>query len=202
MAANRAPESYSKSELRAQVRASRAARSVQERQVAGDSIASHVLPIVRERGSASVACYFSWATEPTTQPLLHQLWNAGITVLTPRVRGTDLEWVHSDATSKYVSGSFGIREVLGGEVVSLETVDLVLMPALAVSTAGARLGQGGGFYDRALAALEEIPLLMAVMFADEDGVNVPAESHDVAVDVVATEQGVRWITRGGSSKST
>lgn len=159
------------------------------------------MPIVLERGSSCVACYFSLPTEPTTDPLLHLLWAAGIEVLTPRVRGTALEWVRSDSASNYTSGSFGIREVAGGEPVPLAAVDLVIMPAFAVSTTGARLGQGGGFYDRALAQLESIPLLIAMLFADEDAVTVPAESHDVAVDAVATEQGVRWITTGASSLS-
>lgn len=157
--------------------------------------------IVAERQSTSVACYFSISTEPTTQVLLEQLWAAGIEVLTPRVRGTELEWVRSAPNSEYTSGSFGIREVVGGQALPLARVDLVFMPALAVSSTGARLGQGGGFYDRALARLEEIPLLMAVLYPEEDGIEVPAEAHDVAVDAVATEQGVRWITTGVSSAS-
>lgn len=201
VAANQNSESYSKSELRGRIRALRAERSAIQRQESGESIAAHVMGIVAERRSSSVACYFSIANEPTTEPLMEQLWAAGIEVLTPRVRATELEWVRSTPTSEYTSGSFGIREVAGGEVLPLAKVDLVFLPALAVSATGARLGQGGGFYDRAVARLEEIPLLIAVLYADEDGIDVPTEAHDVPVDAVATEQGVRWTTTGASSQS-
>lgn len=201
MAANEPSESYSKSELRGRIRARRAERSAVERQESGDSIAAHVMGIVAEHRSSSVACYFSTAHEPTTSALMDQLWAADIEVLTPRVRATELEWVRSTPTSDYTSGSFGIREVVGGEVLPLSKVNLVFLPALAVSAAGARLGQGGGFYDRALARLEDRPLLIAVLYADEDGIDVPSEAHDVAVDAVATEQGVRWTTTGTKSRS-
>jgi len=193
VATNEVPESNSKSEMRGQIRKRRAGLSAADRLAAGELIAGHIMPIVLERGSSCVACYFSLPTEPTTDPLLRLLWAADIEVLTPRVRGTALEWVRTDSASKCTSGSFGIREVIGGELRPLTAVDLVIMPALGVSATGARLGQGGGFYDRALGQLESIPLLIAMLFAQADGVDVPAESHDVAVDAVATEQGVRWI---------
>ncbi len=160
------------------------------------------MPIVDERRSRCVACYFSLATEPSTAPLLDELWAAGIVVLTPRVRGTELEWIHSLPESPYTSGAFGIREVQGGHAEALVEADLVFMPALAVSTSGVRLGQGGGFYDRALSRLEQIPLLIALLYAEEDSIDVPGQAHDVPVDVVATERGIRWITKGAWSPST
>ncbi len=201
MAANGRQESYSKSELRGQIRARRNARTALERRDAGMAIAAGLMPLVHERQSVAVACYFSLPTEPTTEPLIAQLWESGMEVLTPRVRGNALEWMRSEPTSHYADGSFGIREVSGGEPQPLAKVDLIFMPALAVSAAGTRLGQGGGFYDRALSKLELIPLLVAVLFADEDNIDVPGQAHDVAVDAVATDQGVRWITTGASSRS-
>ncbi|MDO9485851.1 MAG: 5-formyltetrahydrofolate cyclo-ligase, partial [Actinomycetota bacterium] len=187
--------------LRGQIRARRNTRTPSERRDAGIAIAAGLMPVVRERQSASVACYFSLPTEPTTEPLIAQLWDSGVEVLTPRVRGNALEWIRSEPKSQYSDGSFGIREVSGGEPQPLAKVDLIFMPALAVSASGTRLGQGGGFYDRALSALELIPLLVAVLFADEDNIDVPGQAHDVAVDAVATDQGLRWITTGASSRS-
>ena len=201
MAANQAPGGYSKSELRGRIRARRAQQSAIQRQQAGEAIAGHVTDVIVERQSACVACYFSLPTEPSTAPLLAWLWQREIQVITPRVRANELEWVQSAASSEYTSGSFGIREVLHGQVASLAQADLILMPALAVSDAGGRLGQGGGFYDRALSGLERIPLLIALLNADEDGTPVPIEKHDVPVDAVASEIGLRWITTGASRSS-
>ena len=44
--------------------------------------------------------------------------------------------------------------------------------------------------------MEDIPLLIALLNADEDGIAIPFEKHDIPVDAVASELGVRWITTG------
>ena len=196
VAANQAPDSYSKSELRGQIRARRAGQPAAQHVQVGQSIASHVMAIVAERHSMCVACYFSLPTEPSTAPLMDRLWQRGIQVITPRIRASELTWVESTPSSEYAPGTFGIREVLHGREMSLAQADLIFMPALAVSDTGNRLGQGGGFYDRALSALEDIPLLIALLNADEDGIAIPFEKHDIPVDAVASELGVRLITTG------
>ena len=80
---------------------------------------------------------------------------------------------------------------------------LVLAPALAVDTAGRRLGQGGGSYDRALTRTSA-PVL-AVVFDDELIASVPVEPHDRPVNGVLTPSGgVRYRlrpTRGGRARA-
>ena len=201
VAAEKTPVTLSKSELRGEIRTRRTSAGTSQGQGAAAAIAEHVLAIVLERRSPLVACYFSLPHEPSTDLLLARLWEQSVEVITPRVRGTELEWVLTADSGELVLGTFGIREAVDGQVMPLAEADLVLMPALAVSTDGTRLGQGGGFYDRALARLEEIPLLIAVVNADEDGIDVPRQQHDVPVDAVASQQGVRWITTGASSAS-
>ena len=77
-------------------------------------------------------------------------------------------------------------EVLGAE--SLTEADLIIIPALAASSDGARLGQGGGWYDRALTHRFPGVPVVAVIFDDEvlDPGEIPTEAHDVPIDMIVT----------------
>ena len=77
-------------------------------------------------------------------------------------------------------------EVLGAE--SLKEADLIVIPALAASADGTRLGQGGGWYDRALMHRSPATPVVAVVFDDEvleSGV-IPTEAHDVPINAIIT----------------
>ena len=77
-------------------------------------------------------------------------------------------------------------EVLGAE--SLKEADLIVIPALAASADGTRLGQGGGWYDRALMHRSPGVPVVAAIFDDEvmEAGLIPAEPHDVPVDAIVT----------------
>lgn len=68
--------------------------------------------------------------------------------------------------------------------------DLVIVPGLAFTRTGQRLGQGGGWYDRFLADVECVTV--GVCFAEQVLDDLPIEAHDVAVDVVVTDAGPVW----------
>ncbi len=77
-------------------------------------------------------------------------------------------------------------EARGAE--SLKEADLIVIPALAASVDGTRLGQGGGWYDRALMHRSPTTPVVAVIFDDEvaEAGLIPAEPHDVPVDAIVT----------------
>lgn len=77
-------------------------------------------------------------------------------------------------------------EVRGAE--SLKEADLIVIPALAASVDGTRLGQGGGWYDRALMHRSPDTPVVAAIFDDEvlEAGIIPAEPHDVPVDAIVT----------------
>ena len=83
-------------------------------------------------------------------------------------------------------------EARGAE--SLKEADLIVIPALAASADGTRLGQGGGWYDRALTHRSPGVPVVAVIFDDEvlEAGIIPAEPHDVPVDAIVTP--TRMIT--------
>ncbi|WP_299038812.1 5-formyltetrahydrofolate cyclo-ligase [uncultured Pseudokineococcus sp.] len=160
----------------------------------------------------TVACYASRGTEPGTPALVRALASRGTTVLLPHTHdgsdggGTRLGWgpARLAPPAPGAGGPAGDGAVLlsaGSDLgpQALGAVDVVLVPALAVDTAGRRLGRGGGYYDRALGDLRArrgwLPPVVALLHDDEvldAGVEpVPAEEHDVGVSHVATPS--RWM---------
>ena len=77
-------------------------------------------------------------------------------------------------------------EARGAE--SLKEADLIVIPALAASADGTRLGQGGGWYDRALMHRSPGVPVVAAIFDDEvlEAGVIPAEPHDVPIDAIVT----------------
>ena len=85
---------------------------------------------------------------------------------------------------------------------ALLEVDIALIPGLAVDAEGYRLGQGGGFYDRALPIVRPgVPIIVTLHDHELPGSDtapvpdVPHESHDIRVDGVLTSAGVRLLDK-------
>lgn len=150
---------------------------------------------------AGVAIYRSYGTEPRTHELMSMLIDEGRPVLCPRLSAPApsgdvyIEWVEVTGDTTWQPGFRGIDEPTG-PAATLAGVAVVIVPALAATSKGERLGQGGGHYDRALADIPRHhdggPLLIGLVFEDEvcTQADWPVEAHDVHLDVVA---GVRHL---------
>ena len=68
--------------------------------------------------------------------------------------------------------------------------DVVVVPGLAFTAAGERLGQGGGWYDRYLAQVRVDCVTIGVCFAEQILDTLPVEAHDVTMDHIVTERGI------------
>ena len=151
---------------------------------------------------AVVAGYLARSEEPSIDALLAHMIADGSTVLLPRVDGEVLRWVAVTDLEQVQVGAYGIREPIRGADADVATVDVVLLPALAVDHRGVRLGQGGGHYDRALARIprwvDDGPCRIAVINDAEFIDEVPSEPHDVLVDAVMTPMTLHWLTRRGT----
>jgi 5-formyltetrahydrofolate cyclo-ligase len=192
--ANSWETSQQKAIVRRRIRNARAVQAPFERAEAGRAFAHGVLEVINPLRPACIAAYFSTASEPSTDELLNELWSRNIQVLTPRVDGEALLWVDTERDTPTKIGAFGIREAQGTALVDLGHAQVIVLPALAIDPMGHRLGQGGGFYDRALSQFEMPPLLIAVVHDSEDQEDIPVESHDARVDVVVTNARIRYIT--------
>ena len=154
-----------------------------------DALAEVALALVEEfPGPRRVTCYASYGTEPDTGTMRRRLADAGYEVLLPRVDGDDLQWV-VDGPDTAVS-TMGITEPVG-DAVALLPVRALLVPALAVTPEGDRLGKGGGYYDRALAGLAEARPPVIAIAGDSDVVDaLPTDAHDQRVQMIVTPTGV------------
>lgn len=75
---------------------------------------------------------------------------------------------------------------------------ILLVPLLGFDEAGYRLGYGGGYYDRTLAALARKPLAIGVGHALGRLPTIQPQPHDVPMDAIATEDGLTWFERAGA----
>ena len=191
-----------KTELRTRVRAARRARSAEARRAAAAAIADHGARLVDALGARRVAMFLSTPSEPGTRTLLQRLEEDGVTVLLPRpLDGCALEWVPSGGGEQH--HALGVPEPLGVvDQGGLSTCDLAFIPAGAATRAGARLGWGGGFYDRTLEATPPAGPIVAIVFADDLLDELPVEPHDAHVDGILTERGLVWsrATDGTSAR--
>jgi 5-formyltetrahydrofolate cyclo-ligase len=104
----------------------------------------------------------------------------------------DLYWVN-DLPSQLAAGLWGIPEPVAERCERLNTlneVEFALLPGVAFTRSGARLGYGGGFYDKLLANIKPHPTLVAAAFGLQVVEDMPQEATDVKVEWVVTEQEV------------
>lgn len=183
-----------KEDLRSHYRSSRKARTERDADLAAQALAEKALEVARERAlqpGDCVACYVSRTREPGTAPMLESLREAGFEVLVPVLGpALDRRWAAYEGPQGLRQRAPGRPLEPDGEALpaqELARARLLLVPALAVDPLGYRLGQGGGWYDRALLHASEDADVLAVVFDDEvTHEPVPRLPHDVPVGGVIT----------------
>lgn len=178
---------------RDQLVSGRRRRPLTEVAEASVAIADHLLAADEVRRAASVAAYVSVGTEPGTTRLLEALRAAGKRVILPiTLPDLDLDWAPYTGSESLAAARFGLLEPVTPRlgIDAIATPDVVLVPALAVSWEGHRLGRGGGCYDRALARVPVGTFTCVLVYDDELGVAVPVEPHDRPVTAAVTPGGI------------
>lgn len=138
--------------------------------------------------ASHIASYISYGDEPSTSELNAALLKNGKSLYLPRIVGKDLEWVQWQGGSSQLLPSKLSKNILepNGNAISDKTlIELIVVPALRIDRSGYRLGQGGGFYDRALSQLKSwsIGLIHPDEISSED---LPRESFDMPLNAAAT----------------
>lgn len=188
------PGAAAKVALRDQLTTARHRLSVAELGLFSRAVAGHLLATDEVRQAATVAAYVSIGAEPGTSWLLDGLRAAGRRVVLPvLLPDGDLDWATYDGERSLAPARFGLLEPttrrLGVDAVA--RADAVVVPGLAVSSSGVRLGRGGGSYDRALGRVPIGTFTCVVLYDDEVDRPVPVEPHDRAVTAAVTPSGLR-----------
>jgi 5-formyltetrahydrofolate cyclo-ligase len=157
-------------------------------------VAERICRLQEYRAAETVLGYLNFGAELATEAWVGRALAEGKRVLLPRVnrasKHLELYQVR-DLQHDVAPGLWGIREPLVERCVreeALGTIDFVLLPGVAFARDGARLGYGGGFYDRLLAHLPDKPALVAGAFAMQVVDEIPQEATDRKVSWLVTER--------------
>ncbi|MEY4990202.1 MAG: hypothetical protein RIS08_428 [Actinomycetota bacterium] len=134
-----------------------------------------------------IASYSPLKSEPDVREFNDWVIATGRELLLPRVISDFLEF----AKGETAPGSFGLQEP-SGTAVSLDEIELIFVPALAVDSQGNRLGKGKGYYDRVLGELD-CPKF-AVIFDGEFFEQLPTEPHDQKVSGAVSPLAINYFS--------
>ena len=177
-----------KKELRAWARAAAAATDAAYRRSASRAIAAAVLAHPAYTAAKTVFVYRGAPFEPDTDAIIAAALASGRRVCAPRTREAPrMDAVLFSADTVFCPGPFGIPEPAGAPLPPGE-IDLALVPCLAASPDGVRLGHGGGYYDFFLRGCpaKRLCLCFSALLKAE----IPAEPWDIPMDAVIAETGV------------
>lgn len=146
-----------------------------------------------------VALYSPVRNEVFTEEIFTVARHSGKIVAYPRVRGTLLEFVEVAEQQDLVSGAYGILEPGGTRVVPSAALELIVVPGVAFDLTGHRLGYGKGYYDRYLHTRRG--QLAGLCFDFQLVETLPAEAHDVRMNLVVTEERTLRFTAAGAGSS-
>lgn len=158
-------------------------------------LASAFLASTAEFAAARVVMlYLSMPSEVDTSPLALKCWQAGKTVVVPKVSWDQRRMLPVEISSlndHMTTSGPGVREPIGGKPVPVDFIDMVVVPGLGFSARGYRIGRGMGFYDRFLAQEEFIGTSCGLAFEEQIVPDLPVLDHDIPLSMLVTDQGIR-----------
>lgn len=191
------PVKAEKARLRRERLALRDAIHPQARIEASLAMAEHGAEALTDPPPEVVSGFNPIRSEPDLRPLMANLRDVGARLCLPVILDKTTivfrEVVRGEPFVETGFGTFGP----GPEAAVLDP-DLMLVPLAAFDARGHRIGYGAGYYDRAIARLKEAgrtPRLIGIAFDVQEVDCVPDEPHDVALDAVLTESGLRRFPR-------
>jgi 5-formyltetrahydrofolate cyclo-ligase len=165
--------------------------------MAGPRLADVFLHNIPVEAGLVVAGYWPIREEVDVRPLLHRLDTLGCVIALPVVVARDqvLVFRRWRIGSPLEVGRHGTRHPSAVSPVVLP--DLLVVPLLAFDSCGSRLGYGGGYYDRTLAALraERTVLVVGAAYAAQEMVALPRDGHDQRLDWIVTEKAAQEAPR-------
>ncbi len=135
------------------------------------------------RQAKTIYGYLPFNQEIRTVPILERAIADGKQVAVPKVYGDEMKFIYLTDFSRVEKSSYGIPEPIDNAPVADDTTALVLMPGLAFTKSGDRIGYGGGFYDKFLSGEPNHPTV-ALCYEFQIVDTIPTEENDIPVDLV------------------
>ena len=180
--------------LRAKLLACREKEPASKRAAADARIKTNLEALPLFQAAQTVFCYVSTGAEVDTLSLLSALLASSKTVCVPRCEGKGIMHAHKlTALSELQAAALGIpAPPKEAPLLDPRDIDLIVVPCLASDLLGFRIGYGGAYYDRYLAALPSGARPTTVTLCRESLLleTTPREAHDMPVAVVVTDKRV------------
>lgn len=178
-----------KNEIRAAMRARRKAVTPVAREVAGRALSRRLFTanpkldaVISKKGL--IAVYLASKDEIDLADFISAAQSFGCPLVAPRWNGSEYELVKIGEPETLVKGPHGILEPPSGPVVRPEDVRAWLVPGLAFTKDGGRLGYGGGWYDRLLGRAAKCAAKIGIAYTFQLVDELPSEPHDIRLTSV------------------
>jgi 5-formyltetrahydrofolate cyclo-ligase len=183
-----------KQALRQSIIAAREKLPAAERLRLSRTVIGSICELPEYRQATTVLGYLNFGAELAAELWVQHALADGKQVLLPRVNRASMHldlYKVRDLQHDVAPGSWGIREPVAERCIkedAMGTVDFILLPGVAFTRKGVRLGYGGGFYDKLLASMPNRPSLVAGAFALQVVAEIPQEKTDHNVGWLVTEE--------------
>ena len=157
----------------------------EERYSASESICRKLLS--RLDGLSPVAVYLATPDEIDLSPLISKLLASGTTLVAPRWNGESYDLARLSALDpeSLRRGPMDVMEPADGDLADPRDVRAWIVPGLAFTADGYRLGYGGGWYDRLLSRADPGAPRIGVAYPFQIVGSLPSEPHDIKLTEVA-----------------
>lgn len=173
-----------KQEIRHRIRTQKSLLTDADRRRAADAVFAAVERTAAFILAERILMYHSLPDELSTHDFIAK-WAERKQFFLPRVNGVNLELLPYDRTRLHL-GAFRIEEPDGTDAADPDSMELIIVPAVAMDRSCNRLGRGKGFYDRLLARTRATTIGVGYDFQLLSEL-LPAEPHDAPLDLVITE---------------
>lgn len=183
-----------KEELRKHVKKKISELSKSYCEKADERIRKYAMDLPEYESAEVVFCYVGTKDEINTIPMLLEILKSGKQLGVPRCISKGVMKVYTITNlNDLEEGAYGIVEPKDYcEEIPPQHIDLAFVPCVTCNEKGERLGYGGGFYDRYLSQTEARRVILCREKIMES--EIPVEEHDLKMDVVVSESGVRRIS--------
>jgi len=156
-------------------------------EIASKKIQKNLKKIDAYHAADTIACYYSIGGEVKTHGILQEILSEGKSLALPRVEGEGLVFCNVRKFEDLEHGEFGIMEPKQN-CQPVTEFDVILVPAVAMTREGQRLGYGRGFYDKFLAGRKSTTIALA--YSKTILKNIPSSKNDIRIQWIITEDGV------------
>ena len=182
-----------KKALRKRIAEQKRAMTPEQIEAASQRLAERLFQTDAYQNALSIYGYLSYNQEIRTLPILRRAMIDGKRVAVPKVYGDEMRFIWMDDLSLVAPGYYDIPEPIADGPVADDELALMLMPGLAFDPEGHRVGYGGGFYDRYLAAHPDHKLV-ALCYGFQLVDHLDCEAHDIPVHRVIPDEETRAVS--------